>query len=134
MARFVDDRAGRRAVVESVAVSGVAVRSAGQLGGRHAITVDISGVAAAYELDAAGRLAGGDREPRAIRDRWTFTRPVGVASSKHGGVLAEVCPGCGAPIAVDERGHCRHCGAEIVLGNRDWVLSEVATRGQPETL
>jgi len=121
-------RAGRRAVVESVSVSGVAVRFAGHQGNRHAITVDVSGVAATYELDTAGRLVGGDWNPRAIRDRWTFTRPVGVASIKHGGVLAEVCPNCGAPIAVDESGRCRHCGAEVILGNRDWVLSEVATR------
>jgi len=125
-------RAGRRAVVESVSVSGVAVWFAGHQGGRHAITVDFSGVAARYELDTAGRLVGGDRNPRPILDRWTFTRPVGVASSKHGGVLAEACPSCGAPIAVDESGRCRHCGTEVILGNRDWVLSEVATRPQEE--
>lgn len=123
-------RAGRRAVVESVSVSGAAVCAAGHQGARHAITVDFSGVAVTYELDAAGRLVGGDRSPRPIRDRWTFTRPVGVGSSAHGGVLAEVCPSCGAPIAVDESGRCRHCRAEVVLGNRDWVLSEVATRSE----
>src|SRR5215469_16151756 len=66
-------RAGRRAVVESVSVSCVAVRSAGRPGGRHAITVDFSGVAATYELDSAGRLVGGDRNPRPILDRWTFS-------------------------------------------------------------
>jgi hypothetical protein len=123
-------RAGRRAVVESVSVSGVAVWSAGHQGARYAITVDFSGVAVTYELDAAGRLVGGDRSPRSIRDRWTFTRPVGVGSSKHGGVLAEVCPSCGASIAMNESGRCQHCRAEVILGNRDWVLSEVATRPQ----
>jgi hypothetical protein len=121
-------RVGSRAVVESVTVSGVAVWSAGHLGERHAITVDISGVAATYELDTAGRLVGGDRRPGPIRDRWTFTRPIGVVSSAHGGVLAEACPTCGAPIAVDESGHCRHCGSEVILENRDWALSEIATR------
>jgi len=87
-------------------------------------------VAATYELDSAGLLVGGDRNPRPVLDRLTFSRPVGVAFSKHGGVLAEVCPGCGAPIAVDETGRCRHCGIEVILRNRDWVLSEVATRPQ----
>jgi hypothetical protein len=121
-------RAGRQAVVESISVSGAAVRAAGHQGARDTITVDFSGVAVTYELDAAGLLVGGSRSPRPIYDRWTFTRPVGVGSSAHGGVLAEVCPSCGAPIAVDDSGRCRHCRAEVVLGNRDWVLSQVATR------
>ena len=96
--------------------------------------MDFSGIAATYELDAAGQLVAGDRSPRAIRDRWTFTRPVGVATSNHGGVLAEACPLCGAPVALDESGRCRHCGAEVSLGNRDWALTEVAQRRQADAL
>ena len=122
-------RAGRRALVDSVSVSGVAIRSAAHGLDREAITVDISGTAATYEVDASGNLVAGDRTPRPVQDRWTFTRPVGTETSEHGGALAEVCPLCGAPIGLDERGRCRHCGGEVTLGTHGWVLTGIGQRG-----
>lgn len=119
-------RLDRRALVDSVSVSGVAIRSAAHGLDRDTITVDVSGLAAMYEVDASGNLVVGDRTPHAIHDRWTFSRPVGTETSEHGGPLAEVCPLCGAPIELDERGHCRHCGGEITLGTQGWMLTEIA--------
>jgi len=122
-------RAGRRALVDSVSVNGVAIRSAVRGLDRDAISVDVSGVAAKYEVDASGSLVAGDRTPRAIHDRWTFTRPVGAETSERGGAPTMVCPLCGAPIELDERGRCRHCGGEVTLGTRDWVLTKLARWG-----
>ena len=122
-------RAGRRAVVESVSVSGAAVRSAGRQGGRHAITVDFSGVAATYELDSAGRGSG--RQEAAPYPRSLDLQPAGGGRVQQ----ARRRPRRGLPqlwssIAVDESGRCRLSGTEVILGNRDWVLSEVARRAQ----
>jgi uncharacterized Zn finger protein (UPF0148 family) len=120
-------RSGWRAVVDSVEVSGVAISAAFRFDARDSITVTVSATAAEYALDGAGRLLSGDREPHRVFDRWTFQRPEGVTTRSHGGVLAEVCPRCGAPIELDGEGRCRHCAAAVTLGQQDWVLVAAGT-------
>src|SRR5262249_2506883 len=121
--RAVRDRLGRRAVIDCLGVTGVMISSADHAESGDSITVDIASSSARYEIDAAGQVVKGDRIPQRIVDRWTFTRPAGVTTSAHGGVLTENCTVCGAPIQLDEKGCCAHCGAEVTLGTEDWVLS-----------
>ena len=117
------DRLGRRAVIDCVGVSGVMISSADHSDSGDSITVDIAGISARYEIDAAGQVVKGDRVPQRMVDRWNFTRPAGVTTSAHGGVLIEKCTDCGAPIELDHKGCCAHCGAEVTLGTQDWVLT-----------
>ena len=37
----------------------------------------------------------------------------------------KACPRCGAPLAINMAGSCSHCGAHVVSGEFDWVLSRI---------
>lgn len=125
--RAVRDRLGRRAVIDSIRVTGVMISSADHTDSGDSITVDIVGISARYEIDAAEQVVKGESIPQRIADRWIFTRPAGVTTSAHGGVLIERCTACGAPIELDNEGRCAHCGAKVTLGTGDWVLSGTST-------
>lgn len=129
--RIVHERLGRTVVIEPVSVTGLMVAAARHDTSGDSITVDITGVSARYQVDRTGLVVQGDKQPSRIVDRWTFTREAGVSTSSHGGVLAEKCSTCGAPIDINDHGRCVHCGAEVTLGNQDWVLSGISTYEDP---
>lgn len=94
-----------RAATSSTGVTGAAISYAMHWSRGDAITVDLARVSAPAV------------------DRWTFVRPPGVSTSASGGVLAERCAVCAAPIDIDDAGRCGHCGTEITLGTHDWTLT-----------
>lgn len=130
--RAVRDRLGRRVVFDSIHVTGVMISSAAHRDDGDFVTVDIAGAAVRYEVDAAGMVVKGDRLPCSLVDRWTFARPPGLTTGAGGAVLMEMCAVCSAPIELDEAGRCAHCGAEVVLGSRHWVLTAMTAYAEPE--
>lgn len=51
----------------------------------------------------------------------TFTKKVNVM--KQG--IARKCPGCGAPMNINESGKCEYCGAIYNLDDYDWILTKL---------
>ncbi len=72
---------------------------------------------------ATGELVSGDpRRDRAYSEYWTLIRGAGVEGAPR---ADKSCPNCGAPLDVNQAGHCEHCGAGITSGEFDWVLSKI---------
>lgn len=51
----------------------------------------------------------------------TFTKKVNVM--KQG--IARKCPGCGAPMNINESGKREYCGAIYNLDDYDWILTKL---------
>lgn len=52
----------------------------------------------------------------------TFARSAGAVTPASGGLPANRCPSCGAPLDLDPGGACRYCKGVVTAGNYDWVL------------
>lgn len=100
-----------RTATSTTGISGAAISHALRWSRGDAITVDLS-----------RHCRPGDVP---VVDRWTFVRPPGVRTSLSGGVLAECCTVCAAPIDIDDAGCCSHCGTDITLGTHDWTLTAI---------
>ncbi len=116
---------GRRNVMENVCVH--SVEPVRVVHGRvfDDLTVRISAAAADYEIDRDGKLVFGDRAVRPFTEDWTFQRSVGVATMQKPGTLENTCPGCGAPVSLNQIGECRYCKAAVTSGKFDWVVSRI---------
>ena len=89
------------------------------------LAVRVSASAADFEVDKDNRIVFGDRTVRPFTEDWTFQRSVGVATTEKPGTLENTCPGCGAPIALNQIGECRYCRAAVTSGKFDWVVSRI---------
>jgi hypothetical protein len=89
------------------------------------LTVRISASAADFETDKDGKLVFGDRVVRPFTEEWTFQRSRGVATAQKPGTLENICPGCGAPVSLNQIGECRYCKAAVTSGKFDWVVSRI---------
>jgi predicted lipid-binding transport protein (Tim44 family) len=116
---------GRRDVMENVQIRGM--NAARVVHGRvfDDLTIRIDAAAADYEVDASGKMVYGDRSIQPFSELWTFQRSVGVASTARAGTLESACPGCGAPVALNQIGECRYCKAAVTSGKFDWVVSRI---------
>jgi predicted lipid-binding transport protein (Tim44 family) len=79
--------------------------------------------------DRTGKLISDAGNDQRSGENWTFSRKGGAKTVVSGGVVAAKCPNCGAPLALDESGHCRHCNASVTTGDRDWVVTSIAPSG-----
>jgi len=79
--------------------------------------------------DRTGKLISDVGDDRRSGENWTFSRKAGAKTVVSGGVVAAKCPNCGAPLALDETGHCRHCNASVTTGDRDWVVTSIQPSG-----
>jgi predicted lipid-binding transport protein (Tim44 family) len=116
---------GRRNVMENISIRGIEpVRI---VHGRvfDDLTVRIDAAAADYEIDQQGKLVFGDRTIRPFTEEWTFQRSVGVATLQKPGTLENTCPGCGAPVSLNQIGECRYCKVAVTSGKFDWVVSRI---------
>jgi predicted lipid-binding transport protein (Tim44 family) len=76
--------------------------------------------------DRDGRLLADTGDDERYGERWTFVRGAGVKSVESGGVVAQKCPSCGAPLELSTDAVCKHCGAEATTGAFDWSVSAIA--------
>lgn len=122
--RFADyTRAGRRRVLEDVAVGEVDIISVASDATWDEVTARLRIAMADYDIDAAsGRFLHGDRTVRERWEDWTFHRSTAARTSPGGGTMNRRCPGCGAPLDIDERGTCKYCREPVMNGAYDWVL------------
>ena len=117
-------RAGVRNVVERAQVERVELSNAER--DRHylAITARVFARGFDYTLDErTGAVKSGSRTAeRRWTEYWTFVRSVRAT----GGPRADKqCPNCGAPLAFEMSGQCRHCNAHVTSGEFDWVLARI---------
>jgi hypothetical protein len=87
------------------------------------ITVRIKASGLDFTESEQRQLVGGSRTaPRAYTEYWTLIRGTGVRGAARADKL---CPSCGAPLAISMAGGCEYCGARVVSGEFDWVLSRI---------
>jgi len=89
------------------------------------LTVRVSASAVDFEVDKENRIVFGDRSVRSFIEDLDLQRSVGVATTDKPGTLENTCPGCGAPIALNQIGECRYCRAAVTSGKFDWVVSRI---------
>jgi predicted lipid-binding transport protein (Tim44 family) len=75
--------------------------------------------------DRTGKLVSDAGNDQRSGENWTFSRKAGAKTVVSGGVVAAKCPNCGAPLALDETGHCKHCNASVTTGDRDWIVASI---------
>lgn len=90
-----------------------------------AITVRLFATGLDYTVradDYSRVICGSKTRERAYTEYWTFIR-----STRKTGPAREgnVCPNCGAPLAVNMAGACTYCSAKVTSGDFDWVLSRI---------
>jgi hypothetical protein len=116
-------RQGLRNITENAKIA--TIQLARVISDRHydAITVRVYASSLDYTLDAAGNVVGGDRaKERQYSEYWTLIR----GASRTGAPRTDpVCPNCGAPLDINQTGHCGHCRAKVTSGEFDWVLSRI---------
>lgn len=67
-------------------------------------------------------VSGRKNRRRAFSEYWTFIRSVDASGPAK---ADKNCPNCGAPLKINQAGHCEYCQAKIVGGGFDWVLSRI---------
>ncbi len=114
---------GIRNVIENPVVN--AVQPASVLSDAHfdAITVRVIARCIDYVASDEGRLLSGSKtRARRFTEYWTFIR----GAKRKGPAGFELkCPNCGAPLKVNQAGHCEYCQAKVTTGEFDWVLSRI---------
>jgi hypothetical protein len=73
--------------------------------------------------DATGLTLRGSAEQRTWSEDLTFGRSAEATSPAAGGLPAQRCPSCGAPLDLDYDGACRYCHGIVTAGRHDWVLT-----------
>ncbi|MGI5865618.1 MAG: TIM44-like domain-containing protein [Myxococcales bacterium] len=114
---------GIRNVIENPVVT--AVQPASVMSDAHfdAITVRVVASCIDYVVTDDGRhLSGSKSRPRRFTEYWTFIR----GAKRKGPAGCELkCPSCGAPLSINQAGHCEYCQAKVTTGEFDWVLSRI---------
>lgn len=119
---------GLRPVLENLNVQGLWVASAQRGQVRDAIVVHFDVVAAPHYIDATtGQVRSGTTTDQRAGEDWLFERDAGTLTVQSGGVTAQKCPSCGAPLQLDEVGQCRFCKADVTSGKFDWVVAAMDT-------
>lgn len=88
---------------------------------RDDVTVHVECDVIEDEAGGEGTGAAGHSVHRHWSERWTLCRRAS-ARLPESAVRADVCPGCGSPLELDDRGRCRYCEGAIVPEVRGWVL------------
>ena len=115
----------KRDVLEDLAVNGCAIARVAGDANFDSITVRFDAIAAAYEVDDAGKVVSGDRTVRPFTEYWTFIRSQAARSRVGEAAQITQCPNCGAPVSINESGICSYCKATVTSGQFGWVLNNI---------
>jgi hypothetical protein len=121
--------AHKKNILENLYIQGLHIVKAEHNDNFDSITVRVDASATDYEVDdQTGKevfAVGGRKADRPFTEFWTFQRSAGAKTLVSGGVTEKKCPNCGAPLEVNESGHCKFCDAEVTSGKFDWVLTKI---------
>ena len=115
---------GATNVISGLMISQLDIVDRSSTGLEDDVTVRMIVAGTDYILDrATNRLVTGSRYPGQWVEQWVMHR------SRDPRVLAEAlnprCPNCGAPISIDEGGHCGFCRAAVPGAKSDWLASSI---------
>jgi len=66
-------------------------------------------------------VAGSATKQREFTEYWTFVKH----HDAPGSASLTTCPGCGAPLSINQAGICASCQRKVTLGRFDWVVSRI---------
>jgi predicted lipid-binding transport protein (Tim44 family) len=119
--------AGKRNVLEDLAVGNLTIVGAHSDASYDTITVRVLAACADYDVDdRSGRVIRGNRQVENWMEDWTFQRSSRATTPAAGGTMTQKCPNCGAPLDLDLAGVCKYCKAPISSGDYDWVLARIS--------
>ena len=112
---------------ERIAVLGVEPLGWRQDGGMDCLTVRLETRITTYILDdRTGRVVSGSRDREKFMEyEWDLVRKAGARTRKVGGVRAEACPHCGAPLSINASARCEYCGSVVTAPGDSWALSAI---------
>lgn len=118
----------RRALLDDLNVRGLHVADAAHdaaSGDRIVVHFDIVYRAKVLD-DRDDRILSDSGDDERYGEDWTFVRAAGVKSVESGGVVAQKCPSCGAPLQLSTDAVCRFCHAQATTGAFDWSVAAIA--------
>lgn len=120
-------RARRTDHTERIAVLEVRLLGFRQAGGMDCVTARLKTRIVTYILDdATGRLVSGHRDREKFMEyEWDLVRKTGSRTRKAGGVRAETCPHCGAPLPINASAKCAYCDSVVMAANDAWAVSAI---------
>jgi hypothetical protein len=74
-----------------------------------------------YEV-TGGLALRGQPGQQTWHEDWVIRRSAQATTPATGGILAGLCPGCGASLHVEADGSCPYCKALVLTGGQDWVV------------
>ena len=116
----------KKNILENLNIQGMHIVKALHDSSTDAISVKIDAVCADYEINEdTNKLIFGSKSDKPFTEYWTFTRAAGTKTVANGGISAQKCPNCGAPVSLNAVGECTYCHAAVSSGNFDWVLATI---------
>jgi predicted lipid-binding transport protein (Tim44 family) len=114
-------------VMEDLVVQRMTIISATRDANFDTIKVQIDALRKEYAVDDnTGKVVSGDdKHGQPFIEFWTFQRSAEAKTLISGGVTAQKCPNCGAPLSINQSGSCTYCNAPVMSGKFDWVLSHI---------
>jgi hypothetical protein len=74
-----------------------------------------------YELSYGAEVRGQPGQ-QTWQEDWVIRRSAQATTPANGGILAGLCPSCGASLRVEADGSCAYCQALVLTGGQDWVV------------
>jgi hypothetical protein len=74
-----------------------------------------------YELSYGVEVRGQPGQ-QTWQEDWVIRRSAQATTPANGGILAGLCPSCGASLRVEADGSCAYCEALVLTGGQDWVV------------
>ncbi len=121
-------QAGRTNMIDRIAVLEVAFLGWRRDGDRDVIVARVCARIRDWQVDdrTGAVIAGDPSRDKVMQYLWTLGRSAGVRTeSEEPGVVADVCPNCGAPLNLNRSAVCEYCRSVIRSSRYDWVLTSV---------
>jgi predicted lipid-binding transport protein (Tim44 family) len=121
-----DAARGQRNVMDALSFSSAVIAAASSDDRYDTITVRIRASSADYALDiSTGKPIGSNTRVEDWAEDWIFQRPSSATTPEGGGAIAQPCPNCGAPVAVDVTTICPFCNGPVISGKFVWRLTRI---------
>ncbi|MBI2704775.1 MAG: zinc-ribbon domain-containing transport protein [Actinobacteria bacterium] len=114
-------------VLETLAVQNIRVVAAHTDATYDTIVVRYFASCADYDIDLSNdkhKVIRGSKNIEDWAEDWVYQRS-SKAVTKPNATMKAKCPNCGAPLDLDLAGICKYCGAPVMSGEFDWVLTRI---------
>lgn len=117
------NKKGHRQMYDELNVKNSRIRDIEVNDKRYVIIVDLDARYMDYilDLETGNKVSGIDDRRIEVKYTLKFVRDIEVGSQG----MVRRCPGCGAPMDINNNGKCSYCGVIYNLEDYDWILDSI---------